>query len=108
MIRSDPIDNISEFPIIGDEWFNDDNNLNAEGDQNMLDNFVKQDDFLRVVQPEVDEGDKFLGRSERRKSRMRIMANDQGEELIISADIHDEKCSEKHKKIKGNIFHHVY
>ena len=88
------------------DWFNEENNDNVDGDKNEL--FGDNDnDLFGVVKPAIDESDRFLGRIPGKKSRIKIFANDQGDEVMeepengIQFQRRQNNCVEKHQKIKG-------
>ena len=59
------------------------------------------------MKPAIDESDRFLGRIPGKKSRIKIFANDQGDEVMeepengIQFQRRQNNCVEKHQKIKG-------
>ena len=101
------------------DWFDANNNDNVEGDQAMLDDWLDddndQDTMLGVVEPDINEDDRFLGRIPNAKPKMRIFGNDKGvaekQLQIRNAPVKSEfvdfvnkdQCVKNHQNIKGTF-----
>lgn len=90
LIRSEPI-SVPEFQVDFDaqDWFQGQNNDNVDGDQQVLDTFMNNDEIFGEVEV---------------KPKPKISAKD--EKAVQPVDDHLQKCVKTHQKIKGNSLLH--